>query len=239
MSFIYTWCSKINLIFVNIYSFRWINRKSLPLYCKCKSLFRGYGPVACTTTSNRWNELHYVASKPRWISWSPNSLLYLFTQQNCDIFGNFLAKDDKCKISVVHTSVSSKWGQTRLFSHHEPHCVWHMAWHAQVVFLFYQLRCLCSCRTQNALCMIAVFIFQIQYIAPSLKPSHFLFMPAWRTSSFFPRDIYFCQVHLHSLESNPPECFPSFSSVLSPSVPFPSNNTFYHSKVFFNQPPWF
>lgn len=65
------------------------------------------------------------------------------------------------------------------------------------------------------------------------KPSHFLFMSVWQTCFFFfPRDIYFCQVHLHSLESNTQECFSSFSLVSSLTASLPSNDTFYQSKVF-------
>lgn len=57
--------------------------------------------------------------------------------------------------------------------HCELHCVSSMACHAQVVFLFYQLQFLCTCKIQNALWMIAIFIFQIQYAALSLNPLTF------------------------------------------------------------------
>lgn len=70
------------------------------------------------------------------------------------------------------------------------------------------------------------------------KPSHFLFMSLWQTPFFFPRDIYFCQVHLHSLESNAAECFPSFPLALSLHVSS-KNDAFYHSQSIFNYSAWF
>lgn len=65
------------------------------------------------------------------------------------------------------------------------------------------------------------------------KHSHSPFMSVRQTFSFFPRDICFCQVHLHSLKSNISKIFSLF---LLSCLPFFSSlecdDTLYHSRVF-------
>lgn len=190
-------------------------------------------------TGNNWKETSsqksfkvFALSTKRWDEY----LFASFDLWKLSYFCQFLSKRNQFRMLFGSKEIKGRTNWIALLSycyHCELHCVSSMACHAQVVFLFYQLQFLCTCKIQNALWMIAIFIFQIQYAALSLNPlTFYLCLCDKLVFFFFPRDIYFCQVHLHSLESNTQECFSSFSLVSSLTESLPSNDTFYQSKVF-------
>lgn len=132
--------------------------KSLETIGKKHQIKKSFKVFALST--KRWDE-YFFASFDLW------KLSY---------FCQFLSKRNQFRMLFGSKEIKGRTNWIALLSycyHCELHCVSNMACHAQVVFLFYQLQFLCTCKIQNALWMIAIFIFQIQYAALSLNPLTF------------------------------------------------------------------
>lgn len=123
-----------------------------------------------------------------------NISLHLLISETCHIFVSSWAKRNQFRMLFGSKEIKGRTNWISLLSycyHCELHCVANMACHAQVVFLFYQLQFLCTCKIQNALWMIAIFIFQIQYAALSLNPLTFYLCLCDKLVFFLPKGHLF------------------------------------------------